>query len=257
MAYTKTNWVARQGTNLNKFNKSAETATSVIMVNAPELITVPGTPYSVENMNKLEQGVYDAHQMAENNYNMFHHVGKVEHFLRMPTPAQLATWRMLPLQGQVISVVQYAELCDAMWVGAAANATAEWWYRTSDAAGTVRDPNGAYMRVLDIQGLFLRAAGQNSKYKMASDAPYDGMGIGAYREDRFQIHAHEVHKYTQGSSPIWEAPALIGSGPSQIPSETAYLSMIAYYPMGLGTLPLRAGSETAPATISALFCIAY
>jgi hypothetical protein len=61
MAYTKTNWTARQGTNLNKFTKSADTATSVILVNSPDSITQAGTPFSVENMNKIEQGIYDAH----------------------------------------------------------------------------------------------------------------------------------------------------------------------------------------------------
>jgi hypothetical protein len=39
------------------------------------------------------------------------------------------------------------------------------------------------MRVLDHRGLFSRAAGQNSKYKMANDAPYDGKSIGAYISD--------------------------------------------------------------------------
>jgi hypothetical protein len=60
MAYTKTNWLARLGANLNKFVKSAETPTSVVLANAPT-ITRTGTPFSVENMNKIEQGIYEAH----------------------------------------------------------------------------------------------------------------------------------------------------------------------------------------------------
>lgn len=71
MAYTKTNWVARQGTNLNKFTKSGETATSVILTNTPDAVTQTGTPFSVENMNKIEQGIYDAHQGIVNLSDTF------------------------------------------------------------------------------------------------------------------------------------------------------------------------------------------
>ncbi|MDR2048360.1 MAG: DUF6273 domain-containing protein [Treponema sp.] len=62
MAYTKTNWLPRQGTNLNKFTKSAETPASVILTNTPDAVTQPGTPFSVENMNRIEQGIFDAHE---------------------------------------------------------------------------------------------------------------------------------------------------------------------------------------------------
>jgi hypothetical protein len=62
MAYTKTNWLPRQGTNLNKFTKSTETPASVILTNTPDAVTQPGTPFSVENMNRIEQGIFDAHE---------------------------------------------------------------------------------------------------------------------------------------------------------------------------------------------------
>jgi hypothetical protein len=68
MAYTKTVWTPRQGTNLNKFNKSAETPTSVILVNAPDSVAQQGTPFSVDNMNKIEQGIADAHKMIDDNF---------------------------------------------------------------------------------------------------------------------------------------------------------------------------------------------
>jgi hypothetical protein len=69
MAYTKTSWLPRQGTNLNKFAKSAETASSVILTNAPDAVTQTGTPFSAENMNKIEQGILDAHQIAAANFS--------------------------------------------------------------------------------------------------------------------------------------------------------------------------------------------
>jgi hypothetical protein len=86
----------------------------------------------------------------------------------------------------MVLISQYQRLCDRKYVGNAANATADWWYKTSDPEGTVRNVNGAYMRVLDRRGLFGRAAGQNSKYKMANDAPYDGKGIGEHIPDAIQ-----------------------------------------------------------------------
>jgi hypothetical protein len=61
MAYTKTIWAERQGTNLTRFAKSAETPTSVNLTPAPT-ITKAGTPFSAEHMNKIEQGIYEAHQ---------------------------------------------------------------------------------------------------------------------------------------------------------------------------------------------------
>jgi hypothetical protein len=60
MAYEKTQWVAPQGTNLNKFDKQLETATSVNLVPNFGLTNTP-TPQSVENFNKIEQGIYEAH----------------------------------------------------------------------------------------------------------------------------------------------------------------------------------------------------
>jgi hypothetical protein len=166
------------GTNLNKFAKSAENAASVILTNAPDAVTQAGTPFSVENMNHMEEGIYGAHEALDALP-----FGYILSFPAMPSAYYMSLWRLLPLQGGVYEIAKYQRLCDKMYVGNAANATADWWYKTSDSNGTVRDVNGAYMRVLDHRGLFPRAAGQNSKYKMANDAPYDGKSIGAFIGD--------------------------------------------------------------------------
>jgi len=63
MAYSKTLWKARQGTNLNRFEKEQETAKSAILRNAPTAVTEPGTPFSVENMNNIEDGIGRAHDL--------------------------------------------------------------------------------------------------------------------------------------------------------------------------------------------------
>lgn len=68
MAYTKHIWVAPQGTNLNRMKKLNETAASVDLVQDPTLTNTP-TPFSVEWMNQMEQGIFDAHTDIKNNFN--------------------------------------------------------------------------------------------------------------------------------------------------------------------------------------------
>jgi hypothetical protein len=67
MAYDKTIWKNRQGTGLNRFRITAETGGIVYLTNEPEAITEPGTQFSDENMNNLEEGVYSAHEAIENH----------------------------------------------------------------------------------------------------------------------------------------------------------------------------------------------
>jgi len=67
MAYSRTNWVARVGTALNRFLKTNETSTEVELTNDPTGVTTAGTPFTVANMNKIEQGIYDAHVLIDNH----------------------------------------------------------------------------------------------------------------------------------------------------------------------------------------------
>ena len=69
MAYIKTSWVARVGTALNRFLKTNESAGSVELTNDPTGVTTAGTPFTVANMNKIEQGIYDAHVVLDDNIN--------------------------------------------------------------------------------------------------------------------------------------------------------------------------------------------
>ena len=61
MAYDKQTWTAREGTNLKKYTKSSETATTVILTNTPDSISVEGTPFSSDRMNHIEDGIESAH----------------------------------------------------------------------------------------------------------------------------------------------------------------------------------------------------
>ncbi len=67
MSYVKTSWVARVGTALNRFLKTNETSTEVELTNDPTGVTIAGTPFTVDNMNKIEQGIYDNSVHAESD----------------------------------------------------------------------------------------------------------------------------------------------------------------------------------------------
>jgi hypothetical protein len=73
MTYTKTAWVEPQGSYLNRFKKQNVTDTSVELIQDPVLTNQP-TPFDVENMNKMEQGIYDAHALLD---TLFSGLGRV------------------------------------------------------------------------------------------------------------------------------------------------------------------------------------
>ena len=66
MAYEKTNWTAREGSGLNRFTKSLEDETTVYLENTPNQVTAEGTPFSPDNMNKIEKGIFQAHEEIQN-----------------------------------------------------------------------------------------------------------------------------------------------------------------------------------------------
>jgi hypothetical protein len=182
-----------------------------------------------------------------------------------PTPLELALWRCLPLRGQVIPVSDFQRLCDRMYCGNAANATAAWWYKTSDPEGLVRDVNGAYMRVLDHRGVFPRPTGQNSLYKCANNAPYDGGSIGSYSSDSMQPITGILHFLSEGryvgfkdftageafvpeSTPGSDTEMVAQVTPQYISSKALRMN---------SSLVTRTGPETKPASISSCLCIKY
>jgi len=61
MTYEPKEWKARQGTGLNRFVKSDETNSVVFLSNEPLSVTEPGTSFSPDAMNHIEDGIYQAH----------------------------------------------------------------------------------------------------------------------------------------------------------------------------------------------------
>jgi hypothetical protein len=191
-------------------------------------------------------------------------VGEIVMLAYEPTVSQLINMRLVPLKGQLLQIALYQDLFDLMYVGDANNFTAPWWYRCH-IDGT-RSIEGVYFVPVDMSGLFTRAAGQNSYYRTDMNdpmsPPYDGNSIASFKTDTVGLSSGLVGIFcldnavspffgTQGpfSCHVFEGEpgtATIARGSTNI-SKYSRLDF---------TVP-RPGKETAPASLSVLFLIAY
>ena len=110
------------------------------------------------------------------------------------TPAAFGD-RVLLLTGQVILIATYQALVDATWVGAADNATAPAFYRTSDAGGTTRDAAGNYLVLPDTRGLSLKNIGDATISARVKTGP---VSLGSVQEDQGQGFKLESLTFTGG-----------------------------------------------------------
>jgi hypothetical protein len=62
--YTTITWQDRSVEFPNRFTKAGETSSSVTLTASPGTVTQTGTPISSSNMNRMEQGVFDAQLLA-------------------------------------------------------------------------------------------------------------------------------------------------------------------------------------------------
>jgi hypothetical protein len=175
MPYAKTTWAEAQGSNLNKFTLTIPGQAPVSVTLESEAVINAGTSFNVGVMQNMENGIEAAHIALDNMP-----YGYDVHLNFIPSASQLELWRILPLDGQVKLIANYPNLASLL-VASHLNATADFWYRC-DSAGN-RTTSGAYMKIADKRGLFTRFMGQNSKYKMANDTPYDGKAIGEHIGD--------------------------------------------------------------------------
>jgi hypothetical protein len=195
---------------------------------------------------------------VQNVRNDYRSIGDIRQYLYQPSSADMIKWRVLPLNGQWIRVADYPDLVSRFYVGNAKNASAPWWYKftdTSDPDGS-RSTAGQYIRVQDVQGLHLRAAGQNSKERMADDTPYDGGSIGAFGADRMQvIKGNTGVKFANSgasaaaNSALYAAGSEVGGGGGA----ALYMSTV----MLDSSRAARTGPETNPAYIAVYVCLAY
>jgi microcystin-dependent protein len=78
MSYEKTNWKARQGAGLDKFTETGRSGNTVVLTNTPDSVTEPGTPFSEDNMNHIEQGIYEAHEELNEKQDKITAAGETE-----------------------------------------------------------------------------------------------------------------------------------------------------------------------------------
>ena len=183
-------------------------------------------------------------------------VGEYHDLSFQPTPIQLAKWRYLILNFQIIEIALYQELCEIKWVGAELNSLAPFWYRC-DADGT-RNVNGLYMRVEDGRGMFRRGAGVNAVFKAANDTPYDGKDIGEPLTDTIrniegilQIGIiMGIASQTSGAFESTQFSPRLNQGSSSNPSWGNVISFSA------GRV-VPVSHENRPVSISSLVCISY
>jgi hypothetical protein len=184
-------------------------------------------------------------------------------------PVTQALMRTIPMNGQLIPIgagSPYLGLVGATYVGDSHNGDAnlEGYYKC-DAGGN-RNTAGAYFRIPDQRGLFVRAAGQNGTKKMANDTPYDGMSIGSYIADAMQNITGDVFTVLAQGDPLFifsEANgcfySMDGAKINQIgisgllPSDTLKYASLRIN----AALVARTSTENRPASISAYVCIKY
>ncbi len=108
--------------------------------------------------------------------------------------------RALILTGQVITIANYAELVSNTYIGDANNANTayQYFYKCSDSGGTTRSTSGAYFKLPDFRGVFLRGLdlGATRNPNGATDF------LGNYRADAMQGHYHQFTSYASGGAPV-------------------------------------------------------
>lgn len=64
MSYNMTTWQDRVVEFPNRYTKSGETSTQVTLALNPGTVTQAGTAVNANNLNKIEQGIFDAQLLA-------------------------------------------------------------------------------------------------------------------------------------------------------------------------------------------------
>jgi hypothetical protein len=97
-------------------------------------------------------------------------------------------YRFLNLVGGGVLRTSYPDLDAACYVGDGNNGSADYWYRSDDAGGTIRNIAGAYIQIADLRGAFVRG------YDPTVTRDPDGATrvFPDFQKFAFQTHQHEV-----------------------------------------------------------------
>jgi hypothetical protein len=185
-------------------------------------------------------------------------------YTAIATSAIRAQHRLLDLTGQIIAITgTYAALAANVYVGDAANPSAGAFYKC-DASGN-RTTSGAYMRMPDCRGIFLRGTGAQTRTITWTDSQgvshsinttYDGKVIGTFIGDAIRR--------------IWGSINANGAVAWQLPYGAFYLDEeTSPGPASRGDLSkptllvfdssraVPTDSSNHPASISAMICITF
>lgn len=134
--------------------------------------------------------------------------------------------RLLPLNGQTITIASYAELVASTYVGDPSNPTASAFYKTSDTPGTIRNVAGPYFVLPDLRGAFVRGLDVSGTV----DPGGATRDIGNLQAWAIYDHNHDVWDgtanfftdvYTVAAGAVKVAQATVLAG-SQIRADTIY-----------------------------------
>lgn len=123
-----------------------------------------------------------------------------------PSTSQI---RLLPLNGQGVSVASFFELDAACWVGAVANPTASAFYRADNPSGLPRNAAGAYLILPDLRGYALRGLDVSG----AVDPDGASRDIGSLQSHAVQQHYHAIETLP-GPNLVYDELIPIGNQPT-------------------------------------------
>jgi hypothetical protein len=188
-------------------NKAGGPFPNTIGVNATAPSTPDGTEFVANFINDLwgaNQALMDHAGLTPNTLvevvgnsqrltaiqNVSGHPGELQAWMGGQASKQPANFnaRLLALQGQGVLMASYPDLDAVVYVGDAANPTAETFYHSSDAGGSVRDTAGPYLQLPDMRGNFAR--GLDVSGSKDPDGPT--RIIGSDQGDAISAHRHEI-----------------------------------------------------------------
>ena len=162
--------------------------------------------------------------------------------------------RLLPLNGQGVSVASFFELDAACWVGAVDNPTASAFYRADNPSGLPRNAAGAYLILPDARGYAMRGLDVSA----VVDPDGASRDIGSIQTDTFQNHTHPVKtEDTYGPTYAIRAGANNVAAGTDLAVVTQSLTELA--PAFKAKLPIGwdSASETRMDNLAIRWCIRY
>jgi hypothetical protein len=209
-----------------------------------------------------------------------------------PTPLQLATLRYLPLAGQIISVTDYSRLAANVYCGDANNSL--WYQKQSDGtfvaktsgtpntangdywaapafykcdASENRSTSGAYLKLPDARGVFLRGTGSQTLPNvspLSGTTTYNGGAAGQLIMDAIRDISGDIAPIIGGGNNTFLTVAGAAGAFSSI-SSTGNGAILQYNGFTQGNIGIRfrasavvpVAGENRPVSISAWVGITY